>query len=115
DHYGIYGQASSGGICSDCNWPRTDAHSLDWNSGNESFGEPSAQHWTCDFCGWMGDSAIVAVLAGADCRWSAGGRCLSRSIWGVKIAVSDVRIRTAESGDLARITEIYNHYVLNTP
>jgi phosphinothricin acetyltransferase len=29
--------------------------------------------------------------------------------------VSDVRVRTAESGDLARITEIYNHYVLNTP
>src|SRR5882724_8740271 len=63
----------------------------------------------------MGDSAIVAVLAGADCRWGAGGRCLSRIIWGVKIAVSDVRVRTAESGDLARITEIYNHYVLNTP
>jgi phosphinothricin acetyltransferase len=29
--------------------------------------------------------------------------------------MSDIRIRAAERGDLARITEIYNHYVLNTP
>ena len=29
--------------------------------------------------------------------------------------MSDMRIRTAERGDLARITEIYNYYVLNTP
>jgi len=29
--------------------------------------------------------------------------------------MSGTRIRTAERGDLARITEIYNHYVLNTP
>jgi phosphinothricin acetyltransferase len=29
--------------------------------------------------------------------------------------MSEMRIRTAERGDLARITEIYNYYVLNTP
>lgn len=29
--------------------------------------------------------------------------------------MSEIRIRTAERSDLARITEIYNHYVLNTP
>jgi phosphinothricin acetyltransferase len=29
--------------------------------------------------------------------------------------MSDVRIRAAARGDLARITEIYNYYVLNTP
>jgi phosphinothricin acetyltransferase len=29
--------------------------------------------------------------------------------------MSETRIRTAEGGDLARITEIYNYYVLNTP
>ncbi len=29
--------------------------------------------------------------------------------------MSETRIRTAERGDLARITEIYNYYVLNTP
>jgi phosphinothricin acetyltransferase len=29
--------------------------------------------------------------------------------------MSEMRIRTAERGDLPRITEIYNHYVLNTP
>ena len=29
--------------------------------------------------------------------------------------MSETRIRTAERRDLARITEIYNHYVLNTP
>jgi phosphinothricin acetyltransferase len=29
--------------------------------------------------------------------------------------MSEVRIRTAERGDLARITEIYNYYVVNTP
>jgi phosphinothricin acetyltransferase len=29
--------------------------------------------------------------------------------------MSKTRIRTAEPGDLARITEIYNHYILNTP
>jgi phosphinothricin acetyltransferase len=27
----------------------------------------------------------------------------------------DMRIRTAERGDLARITEIYNYYIVNTP
>ena len=27
----------------------------------------------------------------------------------------ETRIRTAERGDLARITDIYNYYVLNTP
>ena len=29
--------------------------------------------------------------------------------------MSKIRIRPAERGDLARITEIYNYYVLNTP
>lgn len=29
--------------------------------------------------------------------------------------MNETRIRTAERGDLARITEIYNYYVLNTP
>lgn len=29
--------------------------------------------------------------------------------------MSGIRIRTAERADLARITEIYNYYVLNTP
>ena len=29
--------------------------------------------------------------------------------------MSETRMRTAERGDLARITEIYNYYVLNTP
>jgi phosphinothricin acetyltransferase len=29
--------------------------------------------------------------------------------------MSDVRIRTAARGDLARLTEIYNYYVVNTP
>src|SRR5277367_82958 len=29
--------------------------------------------------------------------------------------MNETRIRTAEPGDLARITAIYNHYVLNTP
>jgi phosphinothricin acetyltransferase len=29
--------------------------------------------------------------------------------------MSDVEIRTAERRDLPRLTEIYNHYVLNTP
>src|ERR1035438_2587018 len=29
--------------------------------------------------------------------------------------MSETRIRTAERRDLARITEIYNYYVLNTP
>ena len=29
--------------------------------------------------------------------------------------MSEMRIRTAERGDLARMTEIYNYYVLNTP
>jgi len=29
--------------------------------------------------------------------------------------MSETRIRMAERGDLARITEIYNYYVLNTP
>jgi phosphinothricin acetyltransferase len=29
--------------------------------------------------------------------------------------MGETRIRTAERGDLARITEIYNYYVLNTP
>jgi phosphinothricin acetyltransferase len=29
--------------------------------------------------------------------------------------MSETRIRTAEHGDLTRITEIYNYYVLNTP
>ncbi len=29
--------------------------------------------------------------------------------------MSETRIRTAQRGDLARITEIYNYYVLNTP
>ena len=29
--------------------------------------------------------------------------------------MSEMRIRTAERGDLARITEIYNYYILNTP
>jgi len=29
--------------------------------------------------------------------------------------MSETQIRRAERGDLARITEIYNHYVLNTP
>ncbi|HKM47110.1 MAG TPA: GNAT family N-acetyltransferase [Terriglobales bacterium] len=29
--------------------------------------------------------------------------------------MSETRIRTAERGDLARITQIYNYYVLNTP
>lgn len=29
--------------------------------------------------------------------------------------MTELRIRTAERRDLARITEIYNHYVLNTP
>jgi len=29
--------------------------------------------------------------------------------------MSEVRIRMAERGDLARITDIYNYYVLNTP
>ncbi|MGA3088046.1 MAG: N-acetyltransferase family protein [Terriglobales bacterium] len=29
--------------------------------------------------------------------------------------MGEMRIRTAESGDLTRITEIYNYYVLNTP
>ena len=29
--------------------------------------------------------------------------------------MSEMRMRTAERGDLARITEIYNYYVLNTP
>jgi phosphinothricin acetyltransferase len=31
------------------------------------------------------------------------------------MAMSESRIRTAERRDLARITEIYNYYVLNTP
>jgi phosphinothricin acetyltransferase len=31
------------------------------------------------------------------------------------MAISESRIRTAERRDLARITEIYNYYVLNTP
>jgi hypothetical protein len=50
---------------------------------NLSGGEPGAQHGTRDFCGRMGALAIVAVLAGSDCGWSAGGRILSRGIWGV--------------------------------
>jgi hypothetical protein len=29
--------------------------------------------------------------------------------------MNQTRIRTAERGDLARITNIYNHYILNTP
>ncbi len=29
--------------------------------------------------------------------------------------MSEILIRPAERGDLARITEIYNYYVLNTP
>ena len=29
--------------------------------------------------------------------------------------MSEMRIRPAERGDLPRITEIYNYYVLNTP
>jgi len=29
--------------------------------------------------------------------------------------MGETLIRTAERGDLARITEIYNYYVLNTP
>jgi len=29
--------------------------------------------------------------------------------------MSETRIRTAERGDLARITQIYNYYLLNTP
>jgi phosphinothricin acetyltransferase len=29
--------------------------------------------------------------------------------------MNETRIRTAEPGDLARVTAIYNHYVLNTP
>lgn len=29
--------------------------------------------------------------------------------------MSEMHIRTAERGDLVRMTEIYNHYVLNTP
>jgi phosphinothricin acetyltransferase len=29
--------------------------------------------------------------------------------------MSEIRIRAVERGDLARITEIYNYYVLNTP
>lgn len=29
--------------------------------------------------------------------------------------MSEMRIRTAERGDLRRLTEIYNYYVLNTP
>ena len=29
--------------------------------------------------------------------------------------MNEIRIRTAERGDLARMTEIYNYYVLNTP
>ena len=29
--------------------------------------------------------------------------------------MSDVRIRPAERGDLPRLTEIYNHYVIHTP
>ncbi len=29
--------------------------------------------------------------------------------------MSETRIRAAERGDLPRITEIYNYYVLNTP
>ena len=29
--------------------------------------------------------------------------------------MSDVRIRPAERADLARLTEIYNYYVVNTP
>lgn len=31
------------------------------------------------------------------------------------MAISETRIRTGERGDLARITEIYNYYILNTP
>src|SRR5271170_1400072 len=29
--------------------------------------------------------------------------------------MSEIKVRIAERGDLARITEIYNYYVLNTP
>lgn len=29
--------------------------------------------------------------------------------------MSDIRIRLAERGDLPRLTEIYNYYVLHTP
>jgi phosphinothricin acetyltransferase len=29
--------------------------------------------------------------------------------------MSKIKVRIAERGDLARITEIYNHYILNTP
>jgi len=29
--------------------------------------------------------------------------------------MSEIRVRPAEPSDLARLTEIYNHYVLNTP
>src|SRR5271154_6961234 len=29
--------------------------------------------------------------------------------------MSEIKVRIAERGDLARITEIYNYYILNTP
>jgi len=80
---GIDGQARSGGVCADRNWPRTDADSPDWDSGDESFGEPGAEHGTCGFCGRMGARAIVVVLGGSDCGRSAGGRILSRGVRGV--------------------------------
>ena len=83
DHHGIDGQAGSGGVCADRDRARTDADSPHWNSGNQSFGEPGAEHGTGGFRGRMGPFAIVAVLAGPDCGRSAGGRILSRGVRGV--------------------------------
>lgn len=61
----------------------TDVDSPDRDSGDQSFGEPGAEHGTCGLCGRMGALAIVAVLAGPDCGRSAGGRILSRGVRGV--------------------------------
>jgi len=42
---------------------------FDWDTGDQSFGEPGAEHSTSRVCRRLGAAAIVAVLGGADLGW----------------------------------------------
>jgi glycerol uptake facilitator-like aquaporin len=54
---------------------------FDWDTGDQSFGEPGAEHRTSRVCRRLGAAAIVAVLGGADLGWYSRAVGSTACLW----------------------------------